>query len=293
MAATSPPPAASTSAPSPSRVLLVECADQPGLVHGITGVLFRHGVNVVGNQEYVDRPTARFFMRTEFDGEVEGEHIQRDLREVLPADASVRLSRLEPKRIVALATREHHCLADILVRHTYREINAQVVAVISNHAQLESLVRRFDLPFHVLSHENLDRDTHEARVLELIESYQPDLVVLAKYMRILGPGFVARFPHRILNIHHSFLPAFVGARPYHQAFQRGVKVIGATAHFVTEQLDQGPIIVQQVIPVDHTHSAEDLQRAGRDVEQIVLSRALRLVCEDRVLLCGNRTVVLD
>jgi len=139
----------------------------------------------------------------------------------------------------------------------------------------------------------MDRAAHEQRVIELIDHYRPDYIVLAKYMRILSPEFVGRYPHRLINIHHSFLPAFVGARPYHQAFQRGVKVIGATAHFVTEQLDEGPILVQQVIPIDHTHTAEDLQHAGRDVEQLVLSRALRLVFEDRVFLCGNRTVILD
>ncbi|MGE3310342.1 MAG: formyltetrahydrofolate deformylase, partial [Limisphaerales bacterium] len=192
-----------------------------------------------------------------------------------------------------LATREHHCLADILIRNTYSELNANLLAVISNHNHLEPLVRRFDLPFHTISHEGMDRVEHEHRIIERIESYSPDFVVLAKYMRILGPDFVRRFPRRIINIHHSFLPAFIGARPYHQAFERGVKVIGATAHYVTEQLDQGPIIVQQVIPVDHTHTAEDLQQNGRDVEQLVLARALRVVFEDRVFLCGNRTVILD
>ena len=276
-----------------SRVLIVECADRPGLVHGITGVLFRHGVNVVGNQEFVDRPTSRFFMRTEFDGAVEGGQIVEELRGVLPEGAEIRLSRMEPKRVVILATREHHCLADILIRHNYSEINARLLAVVSNHARLEPLVRRFDLPFHLVPHDGLDRGAHEQAVLRALEPYAPDYLVLAKYMRILSPEFIGRFPSRIINIHHSFLPAFIGARPYHQAFERGVKVIGATAHFVTEQLDEGPIIVQQVIPVDHTHSAEDLQRAGRAVEHRVLSRALRLVFENRVFLCGRRTVVLD
>jgi formyltetrahydrofolate deformylase len=139
----------------------------------------------------------------------------------------------------------------------------------------------------------LERLDHEARLLEEIRSLKPDVLVLAKYMRVLSPGFVARFPSQIINIHHSFLPAFVGARPYHQAFARGVKVIGATAHFVTDELDAGPIIVQQVLPVDHTRSAEDLARAGRDVESFALSQALRLVLEDRVFLCGNRTVIFD
>lgn len=275
------------------QVLLVECADRPGLVHAITGVLFRHGVNVVGNQEFVDRPTRRFFMRTEFDGEVAAAALVGAVRAELPADAVVRLSRLEPKRVVVLASREHHCLGDILIRHAFGELNARVLAVVSNHAVLEPLVRRFELPFHYVDVAGRSREAHEAELLEVVDRYRPDYLVLAKYMRILSPEFVARFPRRIINIHHSFLPAFVGARPYHQAFERGVKIIGATAHFVTEALDEGPIIAQQVIPVDHTHTAEDLQRAGRDIEQLVLARALKLVFEDRVFLCGRRTVIFD
>jgi formyltetrahydrofolate deformylase len=276
-----------------ARVLLVECADRPGLVHAITGVLFQHGVNVVGNQEFVERGSARFFMRTEFEGTVAAERLEADLRQALPAEAHVLLSALKPKRIVVLASKEHHCLGEILVRHAFGELHAQVLAVLSNHATLEPFVRRFDLPFHHLPHENLTREAHEAELLKIIEPLQPDYLVLAKYMRVLTPAFVHRFPAHIVNIHHSFLPAFAGARPYQQAFDRGVKVIGATAHYVTENLDEGPIVVQQVIPVDHTHTAADLARAGRDVEQMVLARALRLVFEDRVFLCGNRTVIFE
>ena len=275
------------------QVLLVECADRPGLVHGITGVLFRHGVNVVGNHEFVDRSTRRFFMRTEFDGEVDTPTLLAEVRERLPGDSAVRLSRLEPKRVVVLVSHEHHCLGDILIRHAFGELNARVLAVVSNHPALEPLVRRFDLPFHHLEAAGRSREAHEAEVLAVLDRYQPEYLVLAKYMRILSPAFVGRYPRRIINIHHSFLPAFVGARPYHQAFERGVKIIGATAHFVTEALDEGPIIAQQVLPVDHTHTAEDLQRAGRDIEQLVLARALKLVFEDRVFLCGRRTVIFD
>lgn len=275
------------------HVLLVECDDRPGLVHGITGVLFRSGVNVVGNQEFVDRTAGRFFMRTEFDGPVDESAIGPELKAILPAGAVMRLSRLAPKRVVVLASKEHHCLADLLVRHAFHELNAHVLAVVSNHAVLEPLVRKFDLPFHHLPHADLLREVHEAEVLTQVQHYRPDFVVLAKYMRVLSPRFVGQFPARLVNIHHSFLPAFAGARPYHQAFDRGVKVIGATAHFVTDELDAGPIIVQQVVPVDHTHTAEDLVQSGRDVEQMVLARALRLVFEDRVFLCENRTVIFD
>jgi len=275
------------------HVLLVECEDRPGLVHGITGILFRSGVNVVGNQEFVDRPARRFFMRTEFDGAVDEAAIVSELRTLLPSGAALRLSQLTPKRVVVLASREHHCLADLLIRHAFHELNAEVLAVISNHPVLQPLVAKFDLPFHCLPHGELPREVHEAEVLAQVQHYRPDFVVLAKYMRVLSPRFVGQYPARLLNIHHSFLPAFAGARPYHQAFDRGVKVIGATAHFVTDELDAGPIIVQQVVSVDHTHTAEDLVQSGRDVEQMVLARALRLVFEDRVFLCGNRTVIFD
>lgn len=276
-----------------SQTLLVECTDRPGLVHAITGVLFRHGVNVVGNHEFVDSRAGRFFMRTEFEGPAVADRIVAEVRREISPDAHVRLSRAEPKRLVVLATREHHCLADILVRHEFSELNARVLAVVANHESLAPLVRRFDLPFHFVPHEGLSREAHDQAILDALAPYAPEYLVLAKYMRVLGPGFVSRFNHRIINIHHSFLPAFAGARPYHQAFERGVKVIGATAHFVTEHLDEGPIIVQQVIPVDHSHAAEDLRQSGRDVEQIVLARALRLVFEDRVFLSGNRTVIFD
>lgn len=275
------------------RVLLVECDDRRGLVHAITGVLLRHGVNVVGNQEFVDRSSARFFMRTEFDGTVSEPALLTELRAVVPAGACVQLSDCRPKRIVVLVSKEHHCLGDILIRHAYGELNAEVVGVIGNHPTLAPLAARFQLPFHYVDHVGLSREEHETALLQLIEPLSPDYLVLAKFMRILSAGFVRHYPARILNIHHSFLPAFVGARPYQQAFDRGVKVIGASAHFVTEKLDEGPLIVQQVIPVDHTHTAQDLAQAGRDVEQMVLARALRLVFEDRVFLCGNRTVIFD
>jgi formyltetrahydrofolate deformylase len=276
-----------------AQVLLVECDDRRGLVHAITGVLLKHGVNVVGNQEFVERASSRFFMRTEFEGAVAADQLEAEIRLALPAQASVRLSQLKPKRIVVLASKEHHCLGDILIRHAFGELNAQVLAVLSNHTTLEPLVTKFNLPFHHLSHEALTREAHEAEVLKVIDRLQPDYLVLAKYMRVLTPEFVRRFPARMVNIHHSFLPAFVGAKPYQQAFDRGVKVIGASAHFVTEKLDEGPLIVQQVIPVDHTHTAHDLSQAGRDVEQMVLARALRLVFEDRVFFCDNRTVIFD
>ena len=277
-------------------VLLVECPDQRGLVHAISGVLLRHGCNLVGNQEFVDVASGRFYMRTEFDGpqgSATGQQLVAETQASLPTGAQVRLAQPGPKRIVVLASREHHCLADLLIRHQFGGINARIEAVVSNHALMGDLVRKFEVPFHHVPAEGLDRMAHEATVRRILDGIQPEFLVLAKYMRVLSHDFVGQYPSRIINIHHSFLPAFVGAKPYHQAFQRGVKVIGATAHLVTDDLDAGPILVQQVIPVDHTHAADDLVRAGRDVEQFALAQALRLVFEDRVFLAGNRTVIFD
>jgi len=279
--------------PSPAHLLLVECPDRRGLVHEITGVLFRHQCNVTSNHEFVDAQTNRFFMRTEFFGDVEASEILRETSRLLPTGGTARLAPRGKRRVVVLASREHHCLADLLVRHAFHEINAELLAVISNHETLRPLVEKFGIPFHYVSHEGSARADHEAAIQKLLAALQPEWLVLAKYMRVLSPEFAARYAHRAVNIHHSFLPAFVGAKPYQQAFERGVKVIGATAHFVTERLDEGPIIVQQVIPVDHTHGAADMAQAGRDVEQMVLSRALKLVFEERVFLNGNRTIIFD
>jgi formyltetrahydrofolate deformylase len=274
-------------------VLLVSCADQCGLIHAITGVLLEMGLNIVGNQEFVDGESGRFFMRTEFQGAADLVRVDAAVRKALPEGAYVRVRQPARRRVAILASREHHCLGDLLLRHAYGELAAEVVAVVSNHTVLRALAEKFNVPFFHADSARCSHEAHEAAVLGLLSPFAPELLVLAKYMRVLSPEFVAQWPDRILNIHHSFLPAFAGAKPYHQAFQRGVKVIGATAHFVTAELDQGPIVVQQVVPVDHTHTPQDLVQAGRDVEQVVLSRALRLVLEDRVFLCGNRTIIFD
>jgi formyltetrahydrofolate deformylase len=273
--------------------LLVDCPDQPGLVYKITGVLYRHGCNVVRNQEFVDAETARFFMRTTFSPGLASSVIHEELREILPDEAHIRLAPAGERRIVILVTKEHHCLGELLLQHAFGELGARILAVIGNHADLAPFTEKFDVPFHHVSHEGLTRPEHEARMAEVVDSYAPDYLVLAKYMRVLSPSFLQHYPHQIINIHHSFLPAFVGAQPYRQAFERGVKIIGATAHYVTDVLDEGPIIAQSVIPVDHTYSPSRMAQAGRDVEKMVLSRALRLVLEERVFLVGNRTVVFD
>jgi len=192
---------------------------------------------------------------------------------------------------VILATKESHALGDILIRHEAGELDAQIVCVIANHDTLKGLVERFDIPFVHISAQGLNRQDHESQVMDSINQHDFDYIVLAKYMRILTPTFVKAYPQQILNIHHSFLPAFIGANPYKQAFERGVKIIGATAHYVTDDLDEGPIIAQDVIPVNHRLSWKDMQRAGRDGEKIVLSRALALVLNDRVFVNGNKTII--
>jgi formyltetrahydrofolate deformylase len=276
-----------------THVLLVTCSDRPGLIHAITGVLFRHGVNVVSNDEFVERDSQRFVMRSEFVGGDTRDALRDEVQSVLPPDAQVILAGFRSPRVLVFATREHHCLGELLLRHEHRELGGSILGVISNRPELEALTRRFDLPFHHVPHEALSRDVHEAAIHAVIQQYDFDYLVLAKYMRILSPAFVARYAGRIINIHHSFLPAFIGANPYRQAFERGVKIIGATAHFVTDNLDEGPIIAQDVIHVDHSYRADEMAQAGRDVEKIVLAKALKLVFEHRVVVMGNRTIVFD
>lgn len=276
-----------------NHVILIDCPDGKGLISKITNVLFQNDLNIVANGEYVDRQHNLFFMRTEIEGQVRQDKLQSELEAVLPVGAHVRISSQTPKKIVLLATKEAHCLGDLLVRCWHGGLNAHVQAVVSNHDVLKDLVNRFDIPYHFIPHEGMERRAHEIELEHILDAYQPDYIVLAKYMRILSEEFTAKYEHRMINIHHSFLPAFIGAKPYQQAFVRGVKIIGATAHFVNSDLDEGPIITQQVIPVDHAFSAEDMAKAGEDVEKITLSNALRLVLEDRVFVSGNRTVVFD
>lgn len=276
-----------------AHLLLIHCPDEPGLIHHITGRLWQFGLNIIRNDEFVERDGNQFFMRTEVAGDCDPAALLAALRQTLPATATIRLTDNRPKNIVLLATKEHHCLSELLVRHEFGELNARVLAVVSNHEVLGDLTRKFNLPFHYLPHAGRSREAHEAEVLAVLAGYQPEFVVLAKYMRILSPEFVAPYANRLINIHHSFLPAFVGASPYAQAYARGVKIIGATAHFVNEQLDQGPIIAQSVIPIDHTQSAHEMAQAGRDVEKIVLARSLKLVFNEQVFVHGNKTIIFD
>ncbi len=276
-----------------THILKIECADQKGLVYKITGVLFKKGLNIINNGEFVDHETKRFFMRTEYSGKADTKKIIKSLRAQLPKDAVVSLGKDRKKDVVVFATKEHHCLGDLLLRHAYGELHANILAVISNHNDLEPLAKQFGIPYQYISNEGKAAKAHEAAILKTLSRYQPEYIVLAKYMRILSASFVSQFENRIINIHHSFLPAFTGANPYQQAADRGVKIIGATAHYVTPELDKGPIIAQEVVPVDHSHSVFDMTQAGRDAEKIVLAKALGLVLEDRIFVSGNKTIIFD
>ncbi|PKF51625.1 formyltetrahydrofolate deformylase [Enterovibrio nigricans] len=275
------------------KILLTDCPDAQGLIAKITNICYKHQLNIIHNNEYVDHSTGQFFMRTELDGIFNDATFLMDIDQALPTGSRRTLvDTKQRKRVVILVTKESHCLGDILMKAYDGSLDVEISAVIGNHNNLAALTEKFDIPFHFVNHDGLEREQHEDNITEIIESYAPDYIVLAKYMRVLTPKFVARHPHKIINIHHSFLPAFIGARPYHQAYQRGVKIIGATAHFVTNDLDEGPIIDQNIKHVDHTFSAEDMVKAGRDVEKTVLSNSLHMVLEDKVFVYGNKTVIL-
>ncbi|MCH5597665.1 formyltetrahydrofolate deformylase [Niabella ginsengisoli] len=200
---------------------------------------------------------------------------------------------MRKKKVALLVTKEHHCLGDILLRNYFNTLGADVQCVIGNYDTLQPLTEKFDIPFHHIAHEEKEKHLFELEILETLAQYEFDYIILAKFMRILSPEFMSKYPARIVNIHHSFLPAFVGANPYKQAYERGVKVIGATAHFVTNVLDDGPIIAQQTISVNHTHSVKDMIRLGREIEKSVLANALQLVLQDKVLVYHNKTIVFE
>ncbi|GAB3501310.1 formyltetrahydrofolate deformylase [Spirosoma knui] len=278
-------------ADSTKHILLMDGPDNKGLIYHVTSVLFQHDLNIIHNDEYVS-PSGRFFMRTEFEGLFDNAALLDELYKTLPEGITLRLNPKRKKNIVVFVTKEHHCIGELLIRYAFDELDADILAVVSNYNVLQPLVSKFGIPFHYVSHEGKTREEHEEAILRTLAIYEPEYLVLAKYMRVLTPNFVNHFPNRIVNIHHSFLPAFIGANPYRQAYERGVKIIGATAHFVNNDLDEGPIIAQNVKDVDHRHTAADMATEGKDVEKIVLSQALKLVFNDRVFISGNRAIVL-
>jgi len=272
-------------------ILLIKCQDEIGLIYRVSSILFLNKINILMNGEYVDTDSGQFFFRSEIEGDIEETVLISNLTNSLPADSIISLMPKKKKKILVFVTKEHHCIGDLLLRHKYQTFNAEIQGVISNHNILRDLVEKFDIPFHHISTSDCSRREHELKVIDQMKAYDYDFVVLAKYMRILTEEFVEEFSEKVINIHHSFLPAFIGANPYKQAYNRGVKIIGATAHFVTENLDEGPIIHQNIIPVDHTFSAKAMARSGRDVETTVLAKALDLVFTNKVMINGNRTII--
>ena len=272
--------------------VLIDANDEKGLVYKVSTIFYENDLNIISNSEFVDKDNNKFFMRSVVDGNIDKEVLASLIEAVLPENSSIKVIEPKKKNIIIMATKELHALGDILIRHESGELEANILAVVSNYDKLESVVSKFDVPYITISHENLERPEHENKIIEAIQSYENvDYIVLAKYMRILTPNFVKAFEDKIINIHHSFLPAFIGANPYKQAYDRGVKIIGATAHFVNNNLDEGPIIAQEVKDVNHAYSWKDMQRSGRDVEKVVLSRALKLALEDRIFVYANKTVI--
>ena len=276
-------------------VLTLSCADRPGITARVTSFLFERGGNILEAQQFNDRSSDAFFMRVEFDpGEASREMIRTEFAPIAAEHAMdwELALRDRPRRVLIMVSRFDHCLADLLYRWRIGELPMEPVAIISNHprAAIEH-THLGDIPFHHLPVTSGEKSAQEAKVRAISEESGAELVVLARYMQILSDEQAAHFSGRCINIHHSFLPGFKGAKPYHQAFERGVKMIGASAHYVTADLDEGPIIHQDVEPISHADTPDQLVRKGRDIESRVLAEAVRLHLEDRVLLNGQRTVV--
>jgi formyltetrahydrofolate deformylase len=280
---------------SPTATLLISCPDQRGLVAKIANFIYSNGGNIIHADQHTDIPAGLFLTRIEW--QLEGFNLPRELiapafnaiAQPLQASWQVRFSDAIP-RLAIWVSRQDHCLFDLIWRQRAGELNAEISLIISNHPQLEAIAQQFGIDYHYLPITADTKQQQEAQQLELLRQYRIDLVVLAKYMQILSSDFVNQFP-QVINIHHSFLPAFAGANPYQRAYERGVKIIGATAHYVTQDLDEGPIIEQDVVRVSHRDAVTDLIRKGKDLERVVLARAVRLHLQNRVLVYGNRTVV--
>ena len=279
-------------------VLLLSCPDTRGIVSDVSHFIFTYGGNIVDSNQHSDRESSTFFMRVEWDlsgFKLPQEKISAAFEPValkFGMDYRILFSN-RTTRMAIFVSQYDHCLYDLVLRNREGETHADIRLVISNHAQVAEICAAFGIPF---VHTPITKETKgevEAKQIALLKEHEIDLVVLARYMQILSPDFVAAFPNRIVNIHHSFLPAFIGAKPYHQAYARGVKIIGATSHYVTEDLDQGPIIEQDVTRISHKDSVHTLIMKGRNLEKLVLSRAVKLHLEHRVLAYGNKTVVFD
>jgi len=280
----------------PHYILTLTCQDRPGIIHAVAGALLDVSANVLEQAQFTDQDSGLFAMRTRFEAPGDdAASVRRLLEERAAGFAPTVDVRLEQsrRRVLVMVSKYDHCLVDLLYRYDNGELPVEIPLVVSNHEDCRPLAERHGIPFVVLPVTPETKAEQEARLLALVEEHAIDVVVLARYMQVLSDDLCSRLPGRIINIHHSFLPGFKGARPYHQAHARGVKLIGATAHFVTADLDEGPIIEQGVERVDHSATPDDLAEIGRDVERLVLARAVRLFAEDRIVLDGRRTIVFS
>ena len=298
--ATRPHRGTSTIFPMNAQVatLLVSCMDRKGIVASLAQVLYGHGANILDADQHSDPVAGMFFQRIRFDLSTlttDKVALEQGVREVVLRFAmDHRLTYAsKTKRVAIIASKQEHCLYDLLVRHRAGELPCDIAMVISNHADAAPIAKHFEIPFHHLPVTADNKTAQENAAAKLIDDASVDLIVLARYMQILSAEFVKRYPSRIINIHHSFLPAFVGANPYRQAYEKGVKLIGATSHYVTAELDQGPIIEQETQRCTHGDTLDDLVRKGRDVEKRVLAAAVRWHLEDRILVYAGKTVVFD
>lgn len=281
-----------------TAILLIDCPDRKGIVAAIADFLYAHGANILHADQHQDNNLGLFFMRVEWaldDFDLPAEALAAQFEPIAARfQMRWRVEYSAARPAVAIFVSSYlHCLVDLLHRHQTGEFACRIPLVVSNHTEARPLAGFYGIPFHYLPVDKNNKAEAERAQLDLLEEHGIDLVVLARYMQVLSPEFVARYPSRIINVHHSFLPAFSGARPYQAAFQRGVKLIGATSHFVTEVLDDGPIIEQDVTRVSHRDQLEDLIQKGRDLERVVLSRAVRWHLDHRILVYGNKTVVFD
>jgi formyltetrahydrofolate deformylase len=281
-----------------SAILLIACPDRKGVVAAISDFIFRHNGNILHADEHADEDSELFLMRVEFDPTAFDIDLGEFSKQFLPIaekfEMTWRLAQSNYRpRMAILVSKYDHCLVDLLYRHKSGELACEIPVIISNHADNQPIADFYRIPYFTVPVPKDNQREAEQKILGLLRQHSPDFIVLARYMQILSNEFVNEYPHRFINIHHSFLPAFIGAKPYHQAFARGVKLIGATSHYVTEVLDDGPIIEQDVARISHRDSVDDLLQKGRDLEKVVLSRGVRWHIENRVLLYGNKTVIFD
>lgn len=281
-----------------NAILLISCLDRKGIVASVSQFLYHHGANIIHADQHLDQELNLFFMRIEWsleDFDLTIKEFEQDFREIsLRFKMNWRVARSNDYfKLAVFVSKQDHCLADLLYRYDQNELNCEIKLIISNHSDAKKLADFYNIPFYEISVNKSDRKTSDIKTLSLLIKYNIDLIVLARYMQIISPKVIKKFPNKIINIHHSFLPSFIGSNPYKQAYNRGVKIIGSTSHYITEGLDDGPIIEQDVIRISHRDDVNDLIKKGRDLEKIVFFRAIKWHTENRILIYSNKTVVFN